>query len=400
MATKTPKQGAQADKSVGKAVGRPAGKKKDAANKAALLAQAVNQQDSKADVEARRTRLKNLIMLGKERGYLTYAEVNDHLPDEMLDAEQIESVISMINDMGIQVFDQAPAAEDLLMSETPAPVADEDAAEEAEAALSSVDAEFGRTTDPVRMYMREMGTKDLLTREGEIEIAKRIEEGLKHMVQAISACPLTIVQILELVDKVEKDELKIDDLVDGLMDSSGEDIVMESAVEEMEAGEEEEGEDEDASAAISAANLAQLKTDALERFTAIRKTHAKMQSALHKHGFASKQYQKLLEDISVMLLGIRFTARQVDSLCDTVRDIVEEVRSHERAIMDLAVNKSGMPRPHFIKTFPGLEGDPEWLATELAAKAAYADLLVRHQYTIMERQDKLRALQDKAGASG
>ncbi|HNF89984.1 MAG TPA: RNA polymerase sigma factor RpoD, partial [Thiobacillaceae bacterium] len=336
-------------------------------------------------------------MLGKERGYLTYAEVNDHLPDEMLDAEQIESVISMINDMGIQVFDQAPAAEDLLMSETPAPVADEDAAEEAEAALSSVDAEFGRTTDPVRMYMREMGTKDLLTREGEIEIAKRIEEGLKHMVQAISACPLTIVQILELVDKVEKDELKIDDLVDGLMDSSGEDIVMESAVEEMEAGEEEEGEDEDASAAISAANLAQLKTDALERFTAIRKTHAKMQSALHKHGFASKQYQKLLEDISVMLLGIRFTARQVDSLCDTVRDIVEEVRSHERAIMDLAVNKSGMPRPHFIKTFPGLEGDPEWLATELAAKAAYADLLVRHQYTIMERQDKLRALQDKAG---
>ena len=397
MATKTPKQSAPAEKEAPKSPGRPAGKKKDAANKAALLTQTVNPLDSKADVEARRTRLKNLIMLGKERGYLTYAEVNDHLPDEMLDAEQIESVISMINDMGIQVFDQAPAAEDLLMSETPAPVADEDAAEEAEAALSSVDAEFGRTTDPVRMYMREMGTKDLLTREGEIEIAKRIEEGLKHMVQAISACPLTIVQILELVDKVEKDELKIDDLVDGLMDSSGEDIVMESAVEEMEAGEEEESEDEDASAAISAANLAQLKTDALERFTAIRKTHAKMQSALHKHGFASKQYQKLLEDISVMLLGIRFTARQVDSLCDTVRDIVEEVRSHERAIMDLAVNKSGMPRPHFIKTFPGLEGDPEWLATELAAKAAYADLLVRHQYTIMERQDKLRALQDKAG---
>ena len=393
MATKNPKQSAPAEKEAPKSPGRPAGKKKDAANKAALLAQAANPQESKADVEARRTRLKNLIMLGKERGYLTYAEVNDHLPDEMLDAEQIESVISMINDMGIQVFDQAPAAEDLLMSETPAPVADDDAAEEAEAALSSVDAEFGRTTDPVRMYMREMGTKDLLTREGEIEIAKRIEDGLKHMVQAISACPLTIVQILELVDKVEKDELKIDDLVDGLMDSSGEDIVMESAVEEMEAGDEAEEEDEDA----SAANLAQLKADALERFAAIRKTHAKMQTALAKHGFASKQYQKLLEDISGMLLGIRFTARQVDSLCDTVRDIVEEVRSHERAIMDLAVNKSGMPRPHFIKTFPGLEGDPEWLATELAVKAPYAELLARHQYTIMERQEKLKALQEKAG---
>ncbi|MEW5787756.1 MAG: RNA polymerase sigma factor RpoD [Pseudomonadota bacterium] len=380
-----------------KSPGRPAGKKKEAASKAALLAQTVSPQDSKADVEARRTRLKNLIMLGKERGYLTYAEVNDHLPDEMLDAEQIESVISMINDMGIQVFDQAPAAEDLLMSETPAPVADEDAAEEAEAALSSVDAEFGRTTDPVRMYMREMGTKDLLTREGEIEIAKRIEEGLKHMVQAISACPLTIAQILELVDKVEKDEIKIDDLVDGLMDSSGEDIVMETAGEEVEASEEEEAEDEDASAAISAANLAQLRADALERFAAIRKTHAKMQSALNKYGFASKQYQKLLEDISGMLLGIRFTARQVDSLCDTVRNIVEEVRNHERAIMDLSVNKSGMPRAHFIKTFPGLEGNPEWLATELAAKAAYADPLAKHQYTIMERQDKLKALQDKAG---
>ncbi len=397
MATKTPRQTAPAEKEATKSPGRPAGKKKDAASKAALLAQAVNQQDSKADVEARRTRLKNLIMLGKERGYLTYAEVNDHLPDEMLDAEQIESVISMINDMGIQVFDQAPAAEDLLMSETPAPVADEDAAEEAEAALSSVDAEFGRTTDPVRMYMREMGTKDLLTREGEIEIAKRIEEGLKHMVQAISACPLTIVQILELVDKVEKDELKIDDLVDGLMDSSGEDIVVESASEEMEAAEEEEGDDEAASAAISAANLAQLKTDALERFAVIRKCNDKMKSALSKYGFASKQYQKLLEDVSGMLLGIRFTARQVDSLCETVRTIVEEVRSHERAIMDMAVNKSAMPRAHFIKTFPGLEGNPEWLAQELAGKSAYVEQLARHQYTIMERQSKLKALQEKAG---
>ncbi|KAF0101326.1 MAG: RNA polymerase sigma factor RpoD [bacterium] len=395
MATKTPKQSAPADKSPGKAPGRPPGKKKDAAGKAALLAQAITQQDSKLDVEARRTRLKNLIMLGKERGYLTYAEVNDHLPDEMLDAEQIESVISMINDMGIQVFDQAPAAEELLMSETPAPVADEDAAEEAEAALSSVDAEFGRTTDPVRMYMREMGTKDLLTREGEIEIAKRIEEGLKHMVQAISACPLTITQILELASKVERDELKIDDLVDGLMDSSGEDIVMESAAEEPEGDDEEE--DEAASAAITAANLAQLKADALERFTAIRKCHDKMRPALNKYGFASKQYQKLLDDVSSMLLGIRFTARQVDALCDSVRGIVEEVRGHERAIMDMSVNKSGMPRAHFIKTFPGLEGDAAWLTQELAGKAPYVEQLARHQYTIMERQDKLRSLQEKAG---
>jgi RNA polymerase primary sigma factor len=278
-------------------------------------------------------------------------------------------------------------------------VADEDR-RRAEAELPrwpAVETEAGRTTDPVRMYMREMGTVELLTREGEIVIAKRIEEGLKHMVQAISACPLTIVQILELVDKVEKDELKIDDLVDGLMDSSGEDIVVETATEEVEAAEEEEGDDEAASAAITAANLAQLRIDALERFAAIRKCHDKMKPALTRHGFASKQYQKLLDDVSAMLLGIRFTARQVDALCETVRSIVEEVRSHERAIMDMAVNKSGMPRAHFIKTFPGLEGNPEWLAQELAAKAAYAEPLARHQYTIMERQSKLKALQEKAG---
>jgi len=402
MATKILKQ---ATPEVTPAVEAPkrTSKKKDAANKAALLAQAFKQQDSKVDVEARRTRLKNLIMLGKERGYLTYAEVNDHLPDEMLDAEQIESVISMINDMGIQVFDQAPAAEDLLMSENPAPVADEDAVEAAEAALSNVDAEFGRTTDPVRMYMREMGTKDLLTREGEIEIAKRIEEGLKHMVLAISACPLTITQILELVDKVEKEELKIDDLVDGLMDSSGEDIVMEAtaaaaaAAEEAEASEDEGDEDDDGGAAINAANLAQLRTDAMERFAAIRKINDKMRPALNKYGFTSSQYQKLQGDLSKLLMGIRFSARQVDNLCETVRSIVEEVRNHERAIMNLAVSKSGMPRAHFIKTFPGLEGNDSWLAQELSSKSVYLEQLTRHQYTILEHQAKLRALQQRAG---
>ena len=184
----------------------------------AALSRAQAQQRTEltqAEQEARRTRLKTLILLGKERGYLTYAEVNDHLPDEMLDAEQIEGIISMINDMGIQVFDEAPDAEALLMNETTAQVADEDVVEEAEQALSSVDSEFGRTTDPVRMYMREMGSVELLTREGEIEIAKRIEEGLKHMVQAISSCPMTIQQILNLVERIKRDEMRVDELVDG-----------------------------------------------------------------------------------------------------------------------------------------------------------------------------------------
>src|SRR6195256_4790562 len=166
------------------------------------------------DAEARRMRLKNLIVLGKERGYLTYAEINDHLPDDMLDAEQIENIISMINDMGIQVYDEAPDAETLLMNETTPVVApDEDVVEEAEQALSTVDSEFGRTTDPVRMYMREMGSVELLTREGEIEIAKRIEDGLKHMIMAIAACPTTIAEILAMAERVQNEETRVDELV-------------------------------------------------------------------------------------------------------------------------------------------------------------------------------------------
>ena len=199
------------------------------------------------DVEARRTRLKNLIVLGKERGYLTYAEINDHLPDDMLDVEQIENIISMINDMGIQVYDEAPDSEALLMTDVQPPVADEDVVEEAEAALSTVDAEFGRTTDPVRMYMREMGSVELLTREGEIEIAKRIEDGLKHMIQAISACPTTIAEMLELAGRVEREEMRVDEVVDGLLDSGTEEVLGEAVPEEemeaeLEAEEEDEGE--------------------------------------------------------------------------------------------------------------------------------------------------------------
>ncbi|HEX8979135.1 MAG TPA: RNA polymerase sigma factor RpoD [Parasulfuritortus sp.] len=368
---------------------------KQADKHAAALAQVVDKQDSANANEDRRTRLKSLILLGKERGYLTYAEINDHLPDDLQDAEQIEGVISMINDMGIQVYDEAPAAEDLLMSESPAPVADEDAVEEAEAALSTVDAEFGRTTDPVRMYMREMGTVELLTREGEIEIAKRIEEGLKHMVQAISACPFSITQILDMAAKVEAEEMRIDELVDGLVDSEGEDIAMQMT-EEVEASEEDEDEDSEGGG-MSTANLAQLRADALERFTALRKSNDKMRSALSKYGRGSKQHQKLQEELSGHLMGIRFTARQVENLCDSVRTMVESVRTHERAIMEIAVTKCGMPRPHFIKTFPGHEGSDEWVAKEITAKKPYCEMLERQQYDINEHQEKLRGLQDLAG---
>src|SRR5690349_20949719 len=300
------------------------------------------------DVEARRTRLKNLIVLGKERGFLTYAEINDHLPD-ILDAEQIENIISMINDMGIQVYDEAPDTESLLMTEATTPVPDEDAAEEAEAALSTVDSEFGRTTDPVRMYMREMGSVELLTREGEIEIAKRIEDGLRHMIQAISACPTTIAEILALAQKVERDEMRVDEIVDGLLDPNAEEIIGEEVPEETMEEELEAEEGDEDGAGVPSASLLQLKAAAMERFETIRQLYAKMMKALQRNGSRSKPYVKVQEEISRELMMIRFAAKQIEALCDNVRKQVEEVRAFERAVMELCVEKAGMPRSYFIK---------------------------------------------------
>ena len=353
------------------------------------------------DAEARRTRLKNLIKLGKERGYLTYAEINDHLPDDMVDAEQIESIITTFNDMGIQVYDQAPDAETLLISENaPAVVPDEDAEEEAEAALSTVDPEFGRTTDPVRMYMREMGSVELLTREGEIEIAKRIEDGLKHMIQAISACPTTIQEILELAAKVERDEMRIDELVDGLIDPNAkeEEPVRQEASEDAELEEDiEEEEDEEAAAAAVTAGLLQLKTDSLVRFGKIRRLYEKMKKALAEHGHRSKEYVKIRDQISGELMIIRFTARIIERLCDTVRGMVEQVRRHEREIVNLCVNKSQMPRAHLIKVFPGNETNQRWIKNEIAAAKPYSNGLVRYEPNIIEQQQKLLDIQKRIG---
>ncbi|MDD5328795.1 MAG: RNA polymerase sigma factor RpoD [Sulfuricella sp.] len=347
------------------------------------------------DVDARRMRLKNLIVLGKERGYLTYAEINDHLPDDMLDAEQIEGIISMIGDMGISVCDEAPDAEALLMSDAAPAVADEDVVEEAEAALSTVDSEFGRTTDPVRMYMREMGSVELLTREGEIEIAKRIEDGLKHMVQAISACPTTITEILNLAAKVERDEMRVDELVDGLLNADGEieeELPAEEAAAAVEDELDEDG-DEDAGAAVAAANLAQLKADAMARFDTIRGAFDKMQQALAKKGAKAKGYAELQEQISNELLSIRFSAKQVEFLCESLRSLVEEVRGFEREIMELCVTKAGMPRPYFIKTFPGNESNLEWVIEEIAAKKPYSEKLGRFQHAVVDQQQRLLDLQ-------
>ncbi|MBL8517075.1 MAG: RNA polymerase sigma factor RpoD [Betaproteobacteria bacterium] len=349
-----------------------------------------------ADVEAQKKRLKNLIVLGKERGYITYAEINDHLPEDITDAEQIEGVVSMFNDMGIQVYDEAPDAETLLMNDAPPPVTDEEAVEEAEEALSStVDSEFGRTTDPVRMYMREMGSVELLTREGEIEIAKRIEDGLKHMIFAISSCPTTIEEILRLADMIEKDEIRVDDVVDGLVDPN-EAEVAEQALPEEES-EEEEIEEEDEDGSIAAANLEQLKQDSLEKFNRIRRQYKKMKKTLAEKGYRSRAYKDLQEEISEELMQIRFSAKQVEALCNGLRGLVEKVRKHEREIMELCTKNALMPRAHFIKTFPGNETNLKWVAEEIALGKNYSAALARFKPSILEQQDAILQLQKDVG---
>ena len=348
------------------------------------------------DVEVQRTRLKTLITLGKERGFLTYAEINDHLPD-MVDAEQIEAITTTFNEMGIQVYDEAPDAETLLMNEaTPIVADDEDAAEEAAQALSTVDSEFGRTTDPVRMYMREMGSVELLTREGEIEIAKRIEDGLKHMIHAISSCPTTIQDILNLADMVEKDELRIDEVIDGLVDPN-EDEVAEAELSDDDLDEEEIEEEEDEDGSIAAANLEQLKQDSLARFNAIRKLFKKMRKALIEKGHRSRAYKDLQEELSAELMQIRFSAKQVERLCNGLRSLVDSVRQRERHIQELCVKNSSMPRAHFIKSFPGNETNLKWITEEITNGKGYAAALVKFKPSIIEEQEFLINLQKEVG---
>ena len=362
------------------------------------------------DADVRRTRLKTLITLGKERGYLTYAEINDHLPDDVVDAEQIESIIATFNSMNIRVYDEAPSAEDLLMNDgTASAVNDEDVEEETEQALSTVDTEFGRTTDPVRMYMREMGIVNLLTREGEIEIAKRIEDGLRHMVQAISACPTTIGEILELADKVARDEMRIDELVDGLTDPNApeEELNQHTAAASLadndasgpeadDSGEDDEDEDADGSKA-AAASLALLRAEALIRFDDIRGHYENMVAALDQGGSQNKDYRAHQQSISEQLLLIRFTAKSIERLCDSVRHMVEQVRAHERQILQLCVDRAGMPRTHFIKVFPGHETNLDWLKKEIGSGKAYAEGLMRVHPAVLEEQQKLIELQERIG---
>jgi RNA polymerase primary sigma factor len=358
------------------------------------------------ELEERRSKLRALIKLGKERGFLTYAEINDHLPDNFTETEAIEGIISTFNDMGVAVYEQAPDAETLLLNDNaPAASSDDEVEEEAEVALSTVDSEFGRTTDPVRMYMREMGTVELLTREGEIEIAKRIEDGLKHMVMAISACPTTIADILAMAERVQNEETRVDELVDGLIDPNAADAdgFSEQEAEAIESEEdeevEEESDDEDeedestAQANANAAQLEALKRASLEKFSLISEWFDKMRRAYEKEGYKSKAYLKAQEAIQTELMSIRFTARTVERLCDTLRAQVDEVRQVERQILHTVVDKCGMPRAEFITRFPGNETDLEWSEKVVAEGHGYSGILERNIPAIREQQQRLLDLQ-------
>ncbi|BAX62381.1 RNA polymerase sigma factor RpoD [Burkholderia stabilis] len=361
------------------------------------------------ELEERRVKLRALIKLGKERGFLTYAEINDHLPDNFTETEALEGIIGTFNDMGVAVYEQAPDAETLLLNDNaPAASSDDEVEEEAEVALSTVDSEFGRTTDPVRMYMREMGTVELLTREGEIEIAKRIEDGLRHMVMAISACPTTIADILAMAERVANEEIRVDELVDGLLDPNASDSAdtdgfsakeaeaIENEDEEAEEEEEEEEEEEDDGAAQASANAAQLealKRASLDKFSQISEWFDKMRRAFEKEGYKSKAYLKAQETIQTELMTIRFTARTVERLCDTLRAQVDEVRQVERQILHIVVDKCGMPRSEFIARFPGSETDLDWSEKIMAEGHSYSAVLSRNVPAIREQQQRLLDLQ-------
>ncbi len=352
-----------------------------------------------AELEARRNGLKILIKLGRERGFLTYAEVNDHLPDDVIDAETIETIISTFGDMGISVYEAAPDAETLLMNDN-APVAtsEDDAEEEAEAALSTVDSEFGRTTDPVRMYMREMGTVELLTREGEIEIAKRIEDGLKAMVMAISACPMTIMEVLGMADKIRAGESQVDEVVDGIIDPNADttmDATSAAAAAAADMPEDDEEEAEGGGSGMSAKQLEELKNNALVVFDRISKEFATLTKATETDGYRSPAYLKAQQSIAEQFITLRFTAKVVERLCDTLRSQMSDVRKVERRIYDIMVNRVGMPRDRFMREFHDNETNLSWTKNLADGAEPFAAIMGRNIPALHELQQQLIDMQNR-----
>ncbi|WP_291518660.1 sigma-70 family RNA polymerase sigma factor, partial [Acidovorax sp.] len=347
---------------------------------------------SEEDMQKRRQRLKALIKLGKTRGYLTHVEINDHLPDKLVDAETLEAVITTLNDLGVAVYEQTPDAEALIITDNaPAGATEEEAEEAAEAALSTVDSEFGRTTDPVRMYMREMGTVELLTREGEIEIAKRIEGGLMAMMEAISASPATIAEILNMGEDIREGKVVISTIVDGFSNpNEADDYVAEEDFDEFDEADDDDG--KGGSKALTK-KLEELKKQALERFDKLRELFEKVHKVYDKEGYGTPAYVKAQQALSAELMTIRFTAKTIEKLCDMVRGQVDDVRKKERELRRIIVDKCGMPQETFIKEFPPNLLNQKWVEKQAAAGKPWSTVMARNIPPIQELQQKLTDLQ-------
>jgi RNA polymerase primary sigma factor len=330
--------------------------------------------------------LKQLIAKGKEQGYLTYAEVNDHLPQEIVDPEQVEDIINMINDMGIAVHEVAPETDSLVLSDASA--TDDTAAEEAAAALASIENEFGRTTDPVRMYMREMGTVELLTREGEIAIAKRIEEGLKQVMVALGTNPRTISQVLKTVDKINAEEVRLTDLINGFRSDDSDEIAQPAS------GPAADREDDDEDEVV--VDTGPDPERAAEQFKLLAKAHAKAIKALEKNN--KKATLKAREEMAVVFMELKFLPAIIIAMTKEVRATIDRVRTHERHALNLCVNKSKMPRKTFIQSFPENETNQKWIDQYLDGHE-YSEKLGTFSPEIKQAQNKLGMLEKGYGLS-
>ena len=349
-----------------------------------------------AETIAPQSSLKALIAKGKEQTYLTYAEVNDHLPESISDPDQVEDIIQMINDMGIKVFETAPDADALLLNEENDSGADEVAAAEAAAALAAVENEAGRTTDPVRMYMREMGTVELLTREGEIVIAKRIEEGLRELMKAMAYFPGTVEHILNEYALIDNEERRLNEIITGYLDVddgeipvSAEIAVTPEAADNPSKGDGDDDDDE--------ANVGPDPEEALIRFTEIRKQYEKTSASVGRRGRADVKAKAELEKLGELFKSLKLTPRQFEPLLGHIRAVLTRLRRHERAVLNLAVRSAKMPRKIFIDTFPGHETNEKWIDQHIKSKEAYSELLVNVKTEIIRSQKKIRLLQEETG---
>ncbi|ABM61877.1 RNA polymerase sigma factor RpoD [Halorhodospira halophila] len=337
------------------------------------------------------SQIKQLIAKGKEQGFLTYAEVNDHLPDDIVDPDQIDDIIGMINDMGINVHETAPDSDELLLAETTV-ATDEDEAEEAAAALAAVDAEFGRTTDPVRMYMREMGSVELLTREGEIQLAKRIEDGLDRALAALSSYPEAARQLIMLYDRAQEGEARLTDIVAGFRDREDD---SEQPPEAPAAPEAAADEDEEATSAETGPDPEAVA----ELFERLRAAYNEMQEVLATEGSASPRIAELRGELEEVFLSIKFTPKVVDAVADRLRGTVDTIRAREREIMNLCTREGRMARKEFVKSFQDRETDPTWLDDLLAEGEERAERLQPHAEAIRKAQSELKEIADKNGLS-